>query len=120
MKNASVRRTSAINVRESGEKRARVQDFCEILINASGPPRNSRGTTQPYLNEARRRWRNASHELLFQTRIRSAKVRQSGKLTVKLLDISPAGDAGRSRTVRWNLLYAFVRHLGASEGELGP
>jgi len=65
---------------------------------------------------------------------------------VELLDISPSGDAGRLRTVRWsvallsarskapdfeavfaelrtlcwNLLYAFVRHLGASGGELGP
>jgi hypothetical protein len=30
---------------------------------------------------------------------------------VKLLDISPAGDAGGLRTVRWNRLYAFIRHL---------
>ena len=33
---------------------------------------------------------------------------------MKLLDISPAGNAGRLRTVRGNLLGAFVRHLGAS------
>ena len=45
---------------------------------------------------------------------------EAGKLTLKLLDISPAGDAGGLRTVRWNLLYAFVRHVGTSEGELSP
>jgi hypothetical protein len=65
---------------------------------------------------------------------------------MKLLDSSPAGDASRLRnvlwnvvrlsargkapdfefvfaglrTLRWNLRYAFVRHLGASEGALGP
>src|SRR5882762_9959021 len=88
---------------------------------ASEPPRNSRRRTEVInfsigrRTASHQRWRNASLELLFQTWIRSAKLGGSGKLTVKLLDISPAGDAGRLRTVRWNLLYAFVRQ-GASEG----
>jgi len=95
------------------------QDFCENNHFSEARRYENAPTCKKAIRTSRRRWRNASLELLFQTWIRSAKLRGSGKLTVKLLDISPAGDAGRLRTVRWNLLYAFVRQ-GASEGELGP